>query len=202
MKVWDNRAVKRFISLFLLLAACTKSSDLGALQEEAQGIVDRAKPEVAELEHRLAEVRMHQDRYNNAIDALEARNTIAEASGALQQLKAELAKKPAEIAEAAKGPDTARLQSIIDDGRAYVDNQLTIATQGVTTAENWLARNETEAAHPRFIPVPPEVRKEMYSNEPPKADDKMPDAEHAAPAPTPAPAPAPAHPAPAHPAGH
>ena len=149
------------IALIVVLAAaagCGRPSDVARMQSEAEGVVSRARPEVAELEHRIAILTMRGPSYRGTPDYQKADFTIGEAKHELDLLKAELARRPAEIAAAANAQDDVRaitehLQMITDNTRESVRTHLTVATADVATGETWLAR-AADAPAP-VAPVPP-----------------------------------------------
>jgi hypothetical protein len=152
--------VSKHLALYVVLAVaagCGRPNDVGRLQNEAEGVVSRAKPEVAELEHRVSILKMRGATYQQSADYKAAGYTIGEAQHELDVLKGILAKRPAEIAAAANAQEDVRavaehLQAITDATRESVHTHLTIATADVTTGEAWLARAGSE---PAITPPPP-----------------------------------------------
>ncbi len=158
--------MKQHLALIVVLAAavgCGRPNDVARAQAEAEGVVNRAKPEVAELEHRVSILSMRGAKLTSAADYKLAGATLGEAQHELDTLKAELGKRSGEIAKAAAEQEEPRviaehLQAITDNTRESVRTHLAVAATDVTTGETWLVRAvEAPTAPPMPPPPAPET---------------------------------------------
>ncbi len=129
-------------ALALGLVGCGKPSNVPRMQEDAEMLVKRAQPQLADLEHRIAQIQLRGRSLPTTTAGYQmASTTIGAASSTVNKLKGELSLQNARIANAAK-TSADDLQRLTDELHTRIRTDLTVATADITTVESWIAQSE------------------------------------------------------------
>jgi hypothetical protein len=135
--------MKLFVLLVLLLAACEKTSDVGAIQDEANGVVVTYKARFEALETRLKlldDLRRTSPAAKAAPDYAQLTTTLANAAQRLKQMQEMVQRAPSTIANKAK-PDAPRADLIgtMENYKKQFSAGQREINRNLDIAETWLA---------------------------------------------------------------
>ena len=150
----------RFLILITLFAACEKSSDVGAMQDEANGIVNSYRARFDALAQRMKSLN---DRGSKTLDARtvpdfeQIGRVFADTQRKLIEMQGLVKSAPTTIANKAK-VENARSELIASMGtiRAQLENGHREINRNLDTVESWLAyvEHRPRTAPPAVAPPP------------------------------------------------
>ncbi|MBS1119111.1 MAG: hypothetical protein H6Q90_1339 [Deltaproteobacteria bacterium] len=137
--------IRSFVVLTLLaIAGCEKTSDVGAMQDEASGIANTAKPRLEALKARVTMLEERGKTLTADSPGLgEARTLFVETNTKLVELRGLVAQAPTAIASAAKAEHPrGELIRLMGEMRERLDDGQAEITTNLNTVESWLASME------------------------------------------------------------
>jgi len=149
LRLCDNpRAVIKPLSLLvvlmLLATACGKTSDLGPMQDEANGIATTYKPKFDALSKRVAALEQRGRTLTSDAPGLnDARKLFVETNAKLVELRSAVTQAPAAITTAAKAEQPrAELIRVMGELRTRLQAGHTEVNANLDAVESWIAQSE------------------------------------------------------------
>lgn len=164
--------MKLFALVLVLLAACEKTSDVGAIQDEANGVVATYRARFEQLTARfktLDDLRLSSPSAKDAPDYAQAGSLMNTTKAKLTDMQSMIKNAPQTIANKAK-PEVPRAELIgaLEDYRRRFEAGSREINRNLNTMETWLANAEHRVKRVAVQTPPP--------SEPPPPSPEVPEA--------------------------
>ncbi len=130
-----------FVLTLLVAVGCEKTSDISAMQDEANGIANASKPRLDALKGRVAQLMERGKTLTTDAPGLnEAKNLFGETNTKLVELLGLVAQAPTAISEATKKENPrGELIRLMGEMRERLDDGEAEITTNLNTVETWMA---------------------------------------------------------------